>query len=220
MFCCICWFKLARGGGARNAVNAGCTSRSSAPTQGDVRLATLAGTVATSPCDDVHFGGVEIFNDGAWGRICFGTFDQFQAFTVDAQVVCRQLGFPFGSLNDVFGAEDVRDFTDRGRGVTYEDYRLEEKGSSPSKLVWATDVVCTGTEERLDECFFPEEFGANPRTFHQTVDVGADVDQLGLTRTSCNFKDSKVFSVICRRFELSGASGPSVSILALNILPA
>lgn len=188
-------------------MHAGCASNSSTPGQGDVRLVSLVGTVATSSCDDVHFGGVEIFNDGAWGRICFGRGDDFAQFTVDAQVVCRQLGFPFGSLMDVFGAEDVSDFRDADYSVRYADYRLEEEGNSPSQLVWATDVVCTGAEERLGECFFPEGFGASPRTSAQPDDGDTDPNQRGLTGTSCNFRDRTVFSVICRRFGIQGANG-------------
>lgn len=51
---------------------AGCTpdGESAEPAQGDVRLVPLQGTGATSVCDAVHAGAIEIFNDGVWGRIC------------------------------------------------------------------------------------------------------------------------------------------------------
>ena len=59
----------------------------------------FAETIApTSQCDDVHFGGVELFLDGRWGRIC--DFAEPDEFTLDAQVVCRQLNFPYGTAMD------------------------------------------------------------------------------------------------------------------------
>lgn len=98
-----------------------------APAEGDVRLVPLNGTAtATAACDDVHFGGVELFREGRWGRICSGRGGRTQEFTLDAQVVCRQLGFPFGTVMDAsepFGAYD-RDYND-----------LPEDA-----LVWATEV--------------------------------------------------------------------------------
>ena len=79
-----------------------------------MRLVPLNGTaVATAVCDDVHFGGVELFRKGVWGRICPGPFGGgAEDFTLDAQVICRQLGFPFGSVmdaGDISGAYDSSD---------------------------------------------------------------------------------------------------------------
>lgn len=94
-----------------------------APAEGDVRLVPLNGTTAaTAPCDDVHFGGVELFREGRWGRICAGRFGQPEEFTLDAQVICRQLGFPFGSVMD-----------------TREAFSSSEQDID-SALVWATEV--------------------------------------------------------------------------------
>ena len=103
---------------------AGCEDPPSTPAEGDVRLVPLNGTaVPTAVCDDVHFGGVELFREGTWGRICPGrTGGEEASFTLDAQVVCRQLGLPFGTVMD---AAD-----DEGRG----DY------SDPLATVWATQV--------------------------------------------------------------------------------
>ena len=96
------------------------------PAEGDVRLVPLNGTaVATAPCDDVHFGGVELFREGRWGRICSGRFgDEPEEFTLDAQVVCRQLGFPFGTVLDSADMYDAYD-------VDYD---------SVQALTWATEV--------------------------------------------------------------------------------
>lgn len=72
------------------------------PTDGDVRLVPLNGTaVPTAACDEVHFGGVELFREGRWGRICSGRGgDEPADFALDAEVICRQLGFPFGTVMD------------------------------------------------------------------------------------------------------------------------
>ena len=92
-----------------------------------MRLVPLVDTaVPTAECDDVHFGGVELFREGAWGRICPGRFGgDEQEFTLDAQVVCRQLGFPFGTVID---ATDI--------SGSY-DYPF---ASDPPVTVWATQV--------------------------------------------------------------------------------
>jgi len=97
------------------------------PAEGDVRLVPLNGTtVATAPCDDVHFGGVELFHEGRWGRICSSPAGgRPEDFTLDALVVCRQLGFPFGTVMDSGDKSGVYD-------VDY--YALQET------LVWATEV--------------------------------------------------------------------------------
>ena len=89
----------------------------------------LPGTaVPTAVCDDVHFGGVELFREGVWGRICTGPFPRGTAeFTLDAQVVCRQLGFPFGTLMDA----------DEMSGV-YDDSTPDN--SDPPFTVWASEV--------------------------------------------------------------------------------
>lgn len=98
------------------------------PDEGDVRLVPLNGTaVATTECDEVHFGGVELFHDGRWGRICPGRISDYEAtyaFTVDAQAICRQLGFPFSTIMD---ASDLESAYDR-------DNEQEDA------LTWTTDV--------------------------------------------------------------------------------
>lgn len=185
---------------------AGCTTNGSAPAQGDVRLVDLSGIIAqTSPCDAVHFGGVEIFNNGQWGRVCSGRFRGTESdFTIDATVICRQLGFPFGSLMD---AEDTEDSSFSIDGVYYDD------SNGPGELVWATDVVCTGTEARLDECFFPEDFGAAP------IDSDSGPAVLtGVSGAPCGRRDGRVLGVACRQFEIEGAR-PCRSLCAGLCIP-
>ena len=69
-------------------------------------------------------GRVEIFREGFWGALCSVAWD-----LKDADVVCRQLGYP-GALADT------------GHG---------EFGSITP--VWVTTVACQGNETRLDPCF-------------------------------------------------------------------
>ena len=66
-------------------------------------------------------GRVEVFLDGDWGTVCDDFFRR-----VDATVVCRQLGFAGGQVDNVIPV-----------------------GSGPIHL---DDVGCTGTEQRLIDC--------------------------------------------------------------------
>ena len=105
--------------------SAGCEAEPSAPSEGDVRLVPLVETaVPTAVCDEVHFGGVELFREGVWGRVCRSRsrFNE-QEFTLDAQVVCRQLGFPFGTVMD---------------GEAFSDGF--SRPEDPTMTVWATEV--------------------------------------------------------------------------------
>eukprot|EP00892_Ulva_mutabilis_P007289 jgi/Ulvmu1/4932/UM204_0003.1 len=195
----------------------GCEAPAAPPAEGDVRLVPLNGTaVATAACDDVHFGGVELFREGQWGRICAGRFGgDPEEFTVDAQVVCRQLGFPFGTVMDeqeVFGAYDYR---------TY-DYSTPRE----DPITWASEVVCTGKEERLLECDFPQNFGVDysspygnyydyyggynenwPAPAHAAPEPAptetAPAPSGGLPNAGCDRSDRNRLAVVCRRFEIS-----------------
>lgn len=73
------------------------------PVEGDVRLVPLSPRQpATAVCDAVHFGGVEIFHNGQWGRICTtdlpGGREASQMFTLDAQV-CTSGCSPCSSMS-------------------------------------------------------------------------------------------------------------------------
>jgi len=136
----------------------------------------LEGTdFGTQPCDDVHIGGVEFFNAGRWGRLCIldggGRFQvaDRNAWVVDAIVICRQLGFPFGNLVDAGG---------QSSGVSSD---LPPAWESSSR------VFCTGTEERLEDCNFPDSPG----------------DILEELPNGC-FDDSTL-TVMCRRFPMAGS---------------
>ena len=74
--------------------------------------------------NDEMSGRVEVLFDGEWGTICDDSFDN-----LDAQVVCRELGYQFG--------------------VAYREARFGE-GSGP---IWLDEVGCTGDEASLNDCF-------------------------------------------------------------------
>ena len=102
-------------------------------------------------------------------------------------------------------------------------------------MVFVFQVVCTGKEARLLECDFPENFGADYfGTDDYLVDVGSDYDDPtgdynsnrpaqslaasepeqmenapapsgGLPNAACQSTDNRRLSVVCRRFEITGA---------------
>ncbi|XP_067280224.1 galectin-3-binding protein B-like [Pseudorasbora parva] len=71
-------------------------------------------------------GRVEIYHDGQWGTICDDGWD-----LAEAQVVCRQLGFP-GAISVTPGGQ-------------------YGEGSGP---IWLDDMNCKGSESSLSECSF------------------------------------------------------------------
>ena len=68
-------------------------------------------------------GRVEIYHDGEWGTVCNDYFD-----TPEAQVVCRQLGYPGGTP-----------FTDNQFG-------------SGTGRIWLDNLECIGNEVKLSYC--------------------------------------------------------------------
>ena len=162
-------------------LGAGCNTPDAAPLPGDVRLVDLEDTPSgTSPCDEVHFGGVEIFNRGRWGAICTAAAFMDVDQTREATVVCGQLGFPFGS---VFSVEETYE---DAFGFTNPPFPNDD--TMPSNLSWSA-VACNGTEQRLEECSFS---------------TSSDGTFPGLQEESdpC----FRILGVVCHRFELAGAA--------------
>ena len=71
-----------------------------------------------------HEGLVEIYHKGVWGMVCDNKWD-----IADAEVVCRQLGFP--------GAKSAHCCSNFGAG--------------PSKI-WLDNVKCSSSNTRLGYC--------------------------------------------------------------------
>ena len=72
-------------------------------------------------------GRVEIYHSGSWGTVC----DDFWS-TADAEVICRQLGYPRA-------LEAVRNGR-FGQGVGQ---------------IWMDNVRCFGNESHIADCRFP-----------------------------------------------------------------
>ena len=162
---------------------AGCDEQGGDPQTGDLRLVPFPDTdTPTAACDEVHVGGVEIYNRGRWGAVCIGGGDTAQ-FTIDAQVVCRQLGFHSGVMYQI--AESIRFPYD------YGDYVFGPEDEVASDFAWASEVVCTGTEARLDECLFTE---------------GSDNTLGGLPAEGLSNSCFRSLAVACTQFDLVGAA--------------
>ena len=74
-----------------------------------------------------HQGRVEVFHNGQWGTVCD------DSWTIsDADVACRQLGFPAGAVSETVQASFGR-------------------GSGP---IWMSHLVCQGSEAELRDCVF------------------------------------------------------------------
>ena len=86
-------------------------------------------------------GRVEIYNDGEWGTICDDLFE-----AVDAQTVCRMLGY--------------------GGGEALVDNEFGE-GSGP---IWLDSVQCTGYEAEVGLCDH-SDWGTHDCGHHEDVGV-------------------------------------------------
>lgn len=126
--------------------HAGCSTAKTPPQAGDIRLvATNPNGTATESCDEVHWGDVQIYFQGRWGYICSQGGPETMRFDLDARVICRQLGFPFGTPVDT----DVN---------VFPPIRLEGPFPSPppplSILTWANDVRSPDLVQYIPFFFF------------------------------------------------------------------
>ena len=86
--------------------------------------------------DDPLSGRLEIYHSGEWGTICDDAWTARDDPFENANVACRQLGF-------------IRAFDALGQ---------DESPYGPGDgRIWMDNVQCTGEEEWLSDCTFPEE---------------------------------------------------------------
>ena len=77
-------------------------------------------------------------------------------------------------------------------------------------------VVCTGKEERLLDCDFPQDFGVDyDFSYFRDGSEGGPAPGGGLPNSNCVRNDNRRLGVICRRFEITGAP-----LLTLHCSPA
>ena len=130
-----------------------------------------------TPCDPLYTGIVEIFHAGEWGVICGGRLDPTDSpfGTLAPDVICRQLGFPHGTVVD--GLEP-------GNTDNVEESQL------PLGRIWLRDLLCRGPEERVLDCDLV------PRRFLRRRDEAS----FG----SCGFSERRL-NVACRQFAVEPA---------------
>eukprot|EP00892_Ulva_mutabilis_P011614 jgi/Ulvmu1/8825/UM049_0005.1 len=201
------------------ATPSGCSEPALPPSEGDVRLVPLNDTASpTAACDAVHFGNVELFLQGRWGRVCDA--GEAEKVTLVPQVICRQLGFVSGVFMDAERTAPEPEFFFRDRSpVTARPPPPVFSGDSsslrPADTVWARDVVCTGKEQRLVDCRFDGDdvvsISNDPAVDEGTAEgsYGDEVDGpitpvnpssgAGLPLTSCPGE----LAVVCHRFQFT-----------------
>ena len=115
-------------------------------------------------------GKLEIYHDGVWGSVCsVGWNDR------DSATACRQLGFNF-----VPGKNRTK-LVVRGTAVT-------------NGTVWMSNVLCSGAENRLQDCDF-SGWGSTDCVPDEVVVLQCDAD----TRKSTSQGQRKIFdSRFCR----------------------
>ena len=101
-----------------------------------------------TPCDPLHTGIVEVFHDGLWGTICVAVGAQRVPTDLNvADTVCRQLGFPYGTIVSNIDPADERDYVYPYRGALDDLVESEEYGTA-----WVDYAVCSGDEANLLQC--------------------------------------------------------------------
>ena len=109
----------------------------------------ISGPIAT-----LGIGRVEMFHEGVWGTICDDNWD-----LADANVVCKQLGFP-GAREALLGNQ-----VPNGNGK-----------------IWLDEVQCTGNERWLSNCLH-NDLGINDCGHHE--DAGVQCIMTGESRSNC-----------------------------------
>ena len=91
--------------------------------------------------EGAHTGRVEVLHNGQWGTICTVGWD-----TTDAQVACRDAGYPYLA------------------GLTY---------SFGFGKIWLSNIECDGSETKLSDCPHPGWGNVNRLCTHQ-YDIGVE----------------------------------------------
>ena len=104
--------------------------------------------------------------------------------------------------------EEVRSSSGGRVGSTldaYADIDYLDLDPAELELVWATELQCTGQEERLSDCFFPEDFGNVIRDFNSALTQPApESSPPGIQDADCRVRDNYVLGVVCRSFKIEG----------------
>ena len=110
-------------------------------------------------CDPVYTGFVEVFHFDEWGAICTGdTPDDRLA----ADVVCRQLGFPHGTMVDALTITVQERIYNEYGGLLYDDYVTEvEENLAPQDRFWLNVLDCRGPEDTILDCDLGQGFRAD-----------------------------------------------------------
>lgn len=158
-------------------------------------LALVQGSLRLNDTSNRTKGRVEVFYKDQWGTICDDGWD-----IKDANVVCKQLGFP--------GAKTAYLSATHGAG---------------SGQIWVDDLACTGSESNIQECQ-SRPWGSHDCGHHEDASVecnetvrlvngGAanrgrvEVYHWGQWGTVCDDNwDIKDANVVCRELGYSSAS--------------
>ena len=92
-------------------------------------------------------GRVEMCYNAVWGTVCDDFWD-----SIDAEVVCRQLGFPTTGMSPVSstsGKNGLNQISFPLPGATAISDAFFGQGNGS---IWLDDVQCTGNETRLIAC--------------------------------------------------------------------
>ena len=121
-----------------------------------------------SLCDPVNSGFIEVLHDGEWGSICTNARSEslidlsFLDSDFEADVVCRQLGFPHGTRVDPLTARPPSpEAPSSPSSNNDDDVPPAEEAEEPVERFWLSDVTCSGLEGRLIDCDLGEGFRIN-----------------------------------------------------------